>query len=333
MLFQGSTADVVYQEIISDYVKNGWQPVDGRGGGAKEILHAQLLLTDPRQRWLLSRIPSINPGLAIAEVVWIMRGNNESGFLKSFFPDLVKFQGESDTFHSAYGHRLRKRFGFDQLEHAYQALSHNPHSRQVVLQIWDTTIDFPDKQGQPRDPDIPCNVLSMLKIRNNRLEWMQVMRSNDLWRGLPYNLIQFTSLQEILSGWLGISPGDYCHLSDSLHLYAKDEKRLENIKIERPNPLHNDDSLALNRKDSERVFQEFEKILIEASKPNVRIKFFRDISKTSTIPVAYYNLLLIACAELARRKTYFDCIELLIQSCSNQCLKQIWNQWFIRFRN
>jgi thymidylate synthase len=48
------------------------------------------------------------------------------------------------------------------------------------------------------------------------------MRSNDLFKGLPYNLIQFTTLQEIIAGWLRIEVGSYNHISDSLHLYESE---------------------------------------------------------------------------------------------------------------
>ena len=55
---------------------------------------------------------------------------------------------------------------------------------------------------------------------------MQIVRSNDLFRGVPYNFVQFTSLQEILAGWLGIELGTYNQISDSLHLYTEDKKQI-----------------------------------------------------------------------------------------------------------
>jgi hypothetical protein len=40
----------------------------------------------------------------------------------------------------------------------------------------------------------PAVVAAFPKIRNGRLEWMQVIRSNDIFRGMPYNFVQFTSI-------------------------------------------------------------------------------------------------------------------------------------------
>ena len=62
----------------------------------------------------------------------------------------------------------------------------------------------------------------MLKVRDGALEWTQILRSNDVFRGLPYNFVQFTMMQEIMAGWLNLRVGSYNQLSDSLHIYDSD---------------------------------------------------------------------------------------------------------------
>ena len=99
-----------------------------------------------------------------------MRGRNDSAFLNYFNSELSKYAGCGSTYHGAYGHRLRKRFGFDQLERAYSVLKHNPNSRQVALQIWDAPNDLPDKNGSAVASDIPCNVSCLLKVRDGCLD-------------------------------------------------------------------------------------------------------------------------------------------------------------------
>src|SRR5439155_956769 len=172
-------------------------------------LHAALSIRDSRQRWVASRFPPLNPPFAIAEVIWIICGRQDSKFLNYFNPKLPNFAGTGPTYYGAYGFRLREHFGVDQLERAYRALHSNKDSRQVVLQIWDPRMDLPTESGEPRAPDVPCNLTAILKVRGGRLEWTQVMRSNDLFRGLPHNIVQFTSLQEVIAGWLGLEPGTY----------------------------------------------------------------------------------------------------------------------------
>src|SRR5262249_46066683 len=156
---------------------------------------------------------------------------------------------EGPYYHGAYGFRLRRHYGLDQLDRACEALRRNPDGRQVVLQIWDPTLDLPHDDGSPQAPDIPCNLLSMLKGRGGKLEWVQVMRSNDLFRGMPYNFVQFTTLHEVMAGWLGVELGSYHQLSDSLHYYV-DEC---NCFVDNPATcvMRNTDSLMLPREESE----------------------------------------------------------------------------------
>ena len=155
--FSGQTADDVWLAIADTFLNGGHseaRPVaqSSRAGDTHELLHATLSIEDPRQRWVTAGEPAINPSFALAEVIWILGGRNDSAFLTYFNRQLPQFAGEGPTFHGAYGHRLRKRTSFDQLERAYFALNGSPESRQVVLQIWDAEIDFPLADGRPAAP-------------------------------------------------------------------------------------------------------------------------------------------------------------------------------------
>jgi thymidylate synthase len=170
--------------------------------------------------------------------------------------EIARLMIDANNFHAGYGYRLRKRFNIDQMERAYQALTKNPDSRQIVLQIWDATDDFPTADGVPLAADIPCNIVSILKVRGGALEWTQIMRSNDIFRGLPYNFVQFTSMQEILAGWLKINVGSYNHVSDSLHIYERDLNGMESEP--QLNLTENLDSLGLPKHDFDLVLSELE---------------------------------------------------------------------------
>lgn len=227
--FQGDSADVVWREAVSELFENPQHHHAGRNGNTREILPCIIRLTDPRRRWILSRSPAYNPALGIVEFFWIITGNNESCVPKYWNPGLPKYAGSGDVFHGAYGYRLRQEFGVDQIKRAFEVLTNTPETRQAVLQIWKPDLDLPEITGKPVSKDIPCNMLSLLKVREGRLHWTQIMRSNDAIRGLPVNIIQFTLLQEVMAGWLGCELGEYFHLSDSLHIYETDA---EKFKIE-----------------------------------------------------------------------------------------------------
>ena len=205
--FEADTADETWRAIADEFRGGRVAGQASRAGSTRELLHAAISISRPRERWISSRNPPINPAFAMAEIIWIVTGRNDSWFLSYFNRKFPEFVGDGPTLHGAYGYRLRRHLELDQLSRAYHTLASNPDSRQVVLQIWDGTVDLPHPDGHPRAQDIPCNVLSMLKVRENKLHWTQIVRSNDFFLGLPYNLIQFTTLQEIIAGWLEVEVG------------------------------------------------------------------------------------------------------------------------------
>jgi thymidylate synthase len=121
--FEANTADDLWRQAAEALLQgDDFLCQASRSGPIREYLHCSLHLTNPRQRWILSRQPALNPAFAIAEVIWILQGRNDAAFPNYWNPKLPEFAGYGDTYHGAYGHRLRSNFGFDQIERAYQAL-------------------------------------------------------------------------------------------------------------------------------------------------------------------------------------------------------------------
>ena len=329
LAIRGETADKVWRSAIDSLrAKSGTPLQDGRGGATNELLHVLLEIRSPRQRWVASRVPAVSVAFAIVEVVGILNGRRDSAYLNFFNPGLPEFAGHGPQYHGAYGHRLRKNLRIDQLDRAFNALRKNPNGRQVVLQIWDARQDFPRRDGNPTSEDIPCNICSMLKIRDYKLEWAQIMRSNDLFRGLPYNIVQFTCLQEVLSGWLGIGVGTYAHYSDSLHLYARDVEQAYRYEQLKPEP--NDESLSLPRKHSDAVWREMNRrvnVLVETEPKDGE---YRKLAHLDSAPTAFSNLMRVVSADAARRREHIDIAHEIMDECTNRALVQLWNRWAIR---
>lgn len=77
-----------------------------------------------------------------------------------------------------------------------------------------------------------CNLIFTFKIRHDKLNVTVFNRSNDAHWGLwGANLCQFTTIQEVMLNWLkhsgneefsNLEIGEYCQLTDSLHIYLDD---------------------------------------------------------------------------------------------------------------
>ena len=323
--FEADTADETWRAIANEFRIGRVAGQASRAGSTRELLHAAISISRPRERWIVSRNPPINPAFAMAEIIWIVTGRNDSWFLTYFNRKLPEFAGDGPILHGAYGYRLRRHLELDQLSRAYHTLASNPDSRQVVLQIWDGTLDLPHPDGHPRAQDIPCNVLSMLKVRENKLHWTQIIRSNDFFLGLPYNLIQFTTLQEIIAGWLEVEVGPYYQISDSLHIYDRDYSHLEDVVV--VNMPKDSDSLALSKQKSELTFAELARnvdIIIDESASTSDLE---TMQRDSQLPTAFRNMLCVLCAEGARRRSGVEKSREMMRSCTNPVFALLFDRW------
>lgn len=322
----GRTANDVWRKAASMLLQQK-DTVEGRTGNVFEILHSFITIEEPRQKWIYDRVPPVSIAYALAELVWIMNGQDCSDVINFFNPQLEKFAGRAKFYHGAYGKRIRSHYGFDQLEKAYYALQNIPESRQVVIQIYDTKEDFPIDNGEPRDDDIPCNICSMLKVRQGRLEWSQIMRSNDVLLGMPYNFIQFTGLQEILAGWLELDMGTYNHYSDSLHLYNRD---ISKVGIAQESFLDNDDSLSLCKTETEKIFKEiYERMKSLAVNAIVENDIY-SLAQLDSGYTAYDNMMLIIASYVAKKKQNDDLVTELMNKCTNKVYVIMWDRWNAR---
>jgi thymidylate synthase len=327
-VFAGPTANDVWREAaIAACDDRLALRQASRSGETRELQDVLFAIEDPRQRWISSRLPPMNPAFALAEVVWIVNGRNDSSFLNFWNPALPRFQGDGETYYGAYGWRLRHAFGVDQIGQAYQALRENPETRQVVLQIWDPRRDLPAESGLPRSRDIPCNICSMLKIRDGRLEWTQIMRSNDLIRGFPHNVVQFTYLQELMSAWLHLELGHYTHVSDSLHVYEDQIKDLEVLGEGLAET--NTDRWDLGFDDTMRVFGVMA-LEMDRMRESDSSTIVLEAARRSDLPQQARNMLLIAGSDAARRKGWPDVAREAMVECTDPLLVRLLELWYER---
>ncbi len=322
--FNGNCMNDIYTQIYNEFDNNNSMIVSSRIGDTHEELHVLFSLGQPRNRWITIRVPSISPAYAIAELIYLISGSDEATVINPWNPKLQRYQGNYKYYPGAYGKRLRYSFGFDQLNRAYDALLNEPTSRQVLLDIWNPEVDLPKNQGKANNKDIPCNIISMLKIRQDKLYWSQIMRSNDMYLGLPYDVLLFTSLQEILAGWLQIDVGEYTHFCDSLHYYTNNKMHID----ESANILVNTDDLRLEKNFSDEVFREMFARLNELSRTNQIDECVRNILSSLTVPKSYENMLMILCMYMLNKKSKKT--DLIIE-CTNRCTNKLYTELFIKW--
>jgi thymidylate synthase len=198
---------------LSTQAKGGFKQESRGGAIVGEIINACTVIIDPRQGIVESKLRNMSVKYALGELLWYMSGSNQ---LKSIVPYSKAWDGLSDdgeTVNSAYGYRIRERFGFNQWDYVREMLTKDPLSRQAVIHIKDAS--------RKQTKDTPCTMSLQFLIREGRLYMTTIMRSNDIWLGFPYDVFSFTALQVIMAMELGVEVGEYTHIAGSLHLYER----------------------------------------------------------------------------------------------------------------
>jgi len=326
-LFKGSTADEAWVAAAAELLDVGRTTQPSRAGHTVELLHTAIVISDPRERWVRSRQPPINPAFGIVEAIWVLTGRNDSKLVNHWNPQLPKFAGTGQEYNGAYGRRLRSSFGLDQIQRAIDSLEHNPITRQVVLQIWSSELDAPYKSGLPRSDDVPCNVSSLLKVRDNQLYWMQLLRSNDLLRGTPYNIIQFTVLQEFIAGCLGLDLGQYTQVSDSLHVYVSDLPSFQACRSHQHGATASA-VFSLPRSEAFEALDAMEKALDGLADSTTPHEFEKILD--SSLPPGHSDLFMIAAADSARRRNWRELQVEAARRCRDLALAEVWKAWETR---
>ena len=325
-LIQGETANDIWTKAFDEVMKSS--EVYSRAGNTKELLHVALSINDPIQRWISQKYPPINISYALADLICVLSGSDDASIINYWNRRLPQFAGNYSNYPGAYGKRIKYRFDIDQLEGVFDTLNNHPESRQAVILIWDPTTDLPQKNGKPNNEDIPCNICSMIKVRKGKLEWTQIMRSNDLIMGFPYDIILFTSLQEIIASWLNVEVGTYNHISDSLHIY---DNKTDIIEI-RENKVNNTDSLKIAHDDYHIVIDQMFNCMQHISEsPEISGGELIDISKLDTGYEAYNNILKIICAYAANKTGNYYAIESIIKECTNTAFTEMWKSWLKKY--
>lgn len=245
-VFEFESIPESYSEILKYVLENGSE-VSPRGILTKEITPVTIVINNPRKRLISHPKRKINYGFAVGELFWILQGKNDLS-ITHYNKQWGNFTDNGEILNGAYGQRIFnwdagedfvesnkehdgvpvfeiQQIKVNQFIEVARKLKEDPHSRQGTIMIFDPSRDFlPTK-------DVPCTNLMRFSIRDNKLNMMVVMRSNDLIKGYVYDVFNFTMLQEMMAGLLDVEVGKYTHVVDSIHLYESDFELAKDIII------------------------------------------------------------------------------------------------------
>ena len=238
--FKHLNADTALPNILEELLRHG-EEVGSRGGSrTMELIAVGTTLTKPWQRELLHPLRKANIAAQIAETMWVLSGRNDVEFLSHYLPRAEQFSDDGEVWRGGYGPRLRN-WGpptkpgdilsltallkeVDQLAEVVRLLTEDRGTRRAVMSIFDPASDYRDSK------DIPCNNWISFISRSGQLHMHVAIRSNDvMWGWSGINQFEWSALQEIVAGLIGVEVGPLHFSTTSLHLYDRHWEKANQI--------------------------------------------------------------------------------------------------------
>ena len=185
-----------------------------------ELIAHSFTITNPRNRLLPCR--NADTRYAVANLFWTLAGDGDAEAIIHYNPHGKAFLEDSEL-KCAIPARLSNESGGNQLVDAINLLKKDPASRRAI-------VTFLHPEDILKDSlDFPCPSTIHFMIRDNALTAIVNMRSQSAYGVLPYDVYLFTMIQEAVAVELGVELGKYIHISNSIHLYADEVERAQNL--------------------------------------------------------------------------------------------------------
>jgi len=226
-----------YLGTLEDVYLNPTYICSPRGLLIREKLNYQFIVLNPTSDPVITKDPERNVTIAdytMKEMALYNSGTNrveDFEKISKFWSKLANDDGV--TINSAYGYLIfyKKSCGngiFTPWEWAKQSLIQDKDTRQAILRF-----SLPEHQILGVK-DFPCTIYGNFLIRDNKLNFTTVMRSQDLVLGTPYDVPWFCSLMdrmidELKAVYPDLTKGSYTHIMNSCHVYERNTAVIEKM--------------------------------------------------------------------------------------------------------
>ena len=215
-----------YLELMAGVLYGGKNKKDRTGTGTKSVF-GRMLRHDMALGFPILTTKKIYFEKALAEILWIIQGRTDLKYLHDnninyWDYDYKRSKRTDGTLGKIYGHQWRNFNNVDQFKKIITEIKKNPYSRRLMVSAWN-----------PADMDDmvlpPCHHGFQIYINNKRMSLMWQQRSADIFLGLPYDIVMYGLLLEMLCKGLGYIPNQLIASLGDCHLY---NNHLEQAKLQ-----------------------------------------------------------------------------------------------------
>ena len=219
-----------YKGLISEILNRGLSKSDRTGTGTKSVF-GRTIRHDMSEGFPILTGKRISFNAARTELLWILNGRTDLKYLedngvKYWRPDYERSGRTDETLGPVYGKQWRDFNGVDQIKNLVYSINTNPDSRRLMVSAW-----APHELDEMALP--PCHYAFQVYINNGVMDLMWQQRSADVFLGLPYDIVMYGLLLEMLAKGAGLKAGQLIGQLGDCHLY---NNHLEQAKEYRDRP-------------------------------------------------------------------------------------------------
>jgi thymidylate synthase len=199
------TKDPERNKVIEDYTRKETELYNSCTNRVEDFAKASKF-------WEKLQNPDGTVNSAYGYLIWKKKSHGNSNFD-------TQYPLDEEPVHCGYG-KMRTPW-----EWAKQSLIHDKDTRQAILRF-----SLPEHQWMG-NKDQTCTLHGNFLIREDKLNFTIVMRSNDMMLGLVYDLPWFVSLMdrmvdELKPTYPSLTKGIYTHAVHSMHIYERDAEKV-----------------------------------------------------------------------------------------------------------
>ncbi len=234
------TTHEAYQEVLKDVFNNPDYKTAPRGLPIREKVDYSFSVLAPTSEPIRTANEERNKVIAEyteKEFNLYNSGTNKVAEFAAASKFWSKLANPDETVNSAYGHLIWKYYSctskfsdraMTPWEWAQESLIADKDTRQAVMHFALAEHKWIGNKDQV------CTLTGNWLIRDNKLNFTIVMRSNDIVLGLVYDLPWFCSLmdkmlEELKPIYPDLQKGKYTHIAHSLHAYEKDAEIIQKM--------------------------------------------------------------------------------------------------------
>jgi thymidylate synthase len=301
MSILNNIADKTYTDLLREVLEHGTIRTDRTGTGTIGIFGAQMKF-DVSERIPLLTTKKVNINNIIHENIWMfVQGSTNIKYLKengvNIWNEWADSNGELGPIYGAQARRYQSwkyethvdeenGTGYaipvfeevDQIQNVINSLRTDPYSRRHVMTLWNPStipnskIDFSQNilQGNSALPVCHGAVIQFYVEKDQDLSIQVYIRSNDLFLGNPYNLINYTLLLYKIAQVTGYKPKNLVVSIGDAHIYLN---HVEQVKEQLSRPIDRESPiLRLNPNVKNFNDFKFEDFTLEGYDPHPFIK-------------------------------------------------------------